>query len=182
MMFAVLFGLSMDYEVFLMTHIREHWKESGDPHEAVYDGLDSTARVITSAALIMVSVFLAFVINGDPTIKQFGLGMAVAVGVDATVVRCLLVPAIKSLLGHAGWWMPKWLDRATPAFSIEGGEYFADLEAKQAAQTADGPRASGESQEPVPEPEETGASEEEVEPDEPNSEQPEKTGKPPVVG
>jgi RND superfamily putative drug exporter len=73
MMFAILFGLSMDYEVFLMTHVREQYKETGDPHEAVVHGLAATARVITSAAMIMVSVFLAFVINGDPTVKQFGL-------------------------------------------------------------------------------------------------------------
>jgi len=135
MMFAVLFGLSMDYEVFLMTHVREHWKETGDPHEAVIHGLASTARVITSAAMIMVSVFLAFVVNGDPTIKQFGLGMAVAIGVDATVVRCLLVPAIMSLLGYAGWWMPGWLERVTPAFSIEGNEFFEEMEAASADPT-----------------------------------------------
>jgi uncharacterized membrane protein YdfJ with MMPL/SSD domain len=134
MMFAILFGLSMDYEVFLMTHVREQWKETNDPHEAVVHGLASTARVITSAAMIMVSVFLAFVINGDPTVKQFGLGMAVAVAVDATVVRCVLVPAIMSLLGSSGWWLPKWMDRATPKFSIQGNEWFAEHEtpAKQA--------------------------------------------------
>src|SRR5829696_1352723 len=128
MMFAILFGLSMDYEVFLMTHVREQWKETNDPHEAVVHGLASTARVITSAAMIMVSVFLAFVINGDPTVKQFGLGMAVAVAVDATVVRCVLVPAIMSLLGSSGWWLPKWMERATPKFSIEGNEWFAEHE------------------------------------------------------
>ena len=142
MMFAVLFGLSMDYEVFLMTHVREEWKETGNPHEAVVHGLASTARVITSAAMIMVSVFLAFVINGDPTIKQFGLGMAAAVAVDATVVRCLLVPAIMSLLGEAGWWLPKWLDRALPNFSIEGEEFFDGLDRASAAP---------ERPEPVPE-------------------------------
>ena len=128
MMFAILFGLSMDYEVFLMTHVREQYKETGDPHEAVVHGLAATARVITSAAMIMVSVFLAFVINGDPTVKQFGLGMAVAVAVDATVVRCVLVPAIMSLLGSAGWYFPKWLERVTPQFSIEGDEWFAQHE------------------------------------------------------
>ena len=129
MMFAILFGLSMDYEVFLMTHVRESWKQTADAHEAVVHGLATTARVITSAALIMVSVFAAFVINGDPTVKQFGLGMAAAVAVDATVVRCLLVPAIMSLLGRAGWWMPDWMDRATPELSIEGDEWFAEREA-----------------------------------------------------
>jgi RND superfamily putative drug exporter len=76
----------------------------------------------------MVSVFLAFVINGDPTVKQFGLGMAAAVAVDATIVRCVLVPAIMSLLGSAGWWLPKWMERATPKFSIEGNEWFAEHE------------------------------------------------------
>ena len=134
MMFAILFGLSMDYEVFLMTHVREQFEETGDPHEAVVHGLASTARVITSAAMIMVSVFLAFVINGDPTVKQFGLGMAVAVAVDATVVRCVLVPAIMALLGSAGWWMPKWLERATPKISIEGDEWFAEHEAPSTPQ------------------------------------------------
>ena len=127
MMFAILFGLSMHYEVFLMTHVREQWKETNDPHEAIVHGLASTARVITSAAMIMVSVFLAFVVNGDPTVKQFGLGMAVAV--DATVVRCVLVPAIMSLLGSSGLWLPKWMESATPKFSIEGNEWFAEHEA-----------------------------------------------------
>ena len=136
MMFAILFGLSMDYEVFLMTHVREQWQETGDPHEAVVHGLATTARVITSAAMIMVSVFLAFVINGDPTVKQFGLGMAVAVAVDATVVRCVLVPAIMALLGRAGWWFPKWLDRITPNLSIEGEEWFAERDRKAAEEKA----------------------------------------------
>jgi RND superfamily putative drug exporter len=135
MMFAILFGLSMDYEVFLMTHVREQYKETGDPHEAVVHGLATTGRVITSAAMIMVSVFLAFVINGDPTVKQFGLGMAVAVAVDATVVRCVLVPAIMALLGSACWWFPKWLERATPNFSIEGDEWFAEQDSASSTQT-----------------------------------------------
>lgn len=143
MMFAVLFGLSMDYEVFLMTHVREEWKASGHPHEAVVHGLASTARVITSAAMIMVAVFLAFVLNGDPTIKQFGLGMAAAVAVDSTVVRCLLVPAIMSLLGKAGWWLPGWMERALPNFSIEGEAFFDGLEKASVAPA---------SAEPVPEP------------------------------
>ena len=138
MMFAILFGLSMDYEVFLMTHVRERWLATDDAHRAVIDGLAGTARVITSAALIMVSVFCAFLLNGDPNIKQFGLGMAAAVAVDATVVRCLLVPAIMSLLGRAGWWLPGWLDRGLPHLSIEGEEYFAEREAA-AARTEKGP-------------------------------------------
>ena len=97
MMFAILFGLSMDYEVFLMTHIKEAWERTRDNTQAVIDGVAHTGRVITSAALIMVSVFFAFVINGDPTVKQFGVGMGVAVAVDATLVRCLLVPAVMTL-------------------------------------------------------------------------------------
>ena len=96
------------------------------------DGLARTARVITSAALIMVSVFCAFLLNGDPNIKQFGLGMAAAVAVDATIVRCLLVPAIMTLLGRAGWWLPRWLDHGLPQLTIEGEEYFAEREAAAA--------------------------------------------------
>jgi putative drug exporter of the RND superfamily len=130
MMFAILFGLSMDYEVFLMTHVRERWASTGDPHRAVIDGLAGTARVITSAALIMVSVFCAFILNGDPNIKQFGLGLAAAVAVDATVVRCLLVPAVMSFLGGAAWKLPHWLERALPRISIEGEEFFAERDAR----------------------------------------------------
>lgn len=136
MMFAILFGLSMDYEVFLMTHTRERWQATGDPHEAVVDGLAGTARVITSAALIMVSVFCAFVINGDPNVKQFGVGMAAAVAVDATIIRCALVPAVMTLLGRTGWWMPSWLDRSLPHLSIEGEEWFAQRDAAAARAAA----------------------------------------------
>jgi uncharacterized membrane protein YdfJ with MMPL/SSD domain len=118
-------------------------KETNDPHEAVVHSLASTAYVITSAAMIMVSVFLAFVINGDPTVKQFGLGMAVAVALDATVVRCVLVPAIMSLLGSSGWWLPKWMERATLKLSIEDNEWFAEHETPANAQ-ADGLQANPE--------------------------------------
>jgi len=114
MMFAILFGLSMDYEVFLMTNMREAWRSGGDARGAVIDGLARTGRVITSAALIMVAVFLAFVLNANPTVKQFGLGMAAAVAVDATIVRCLMVPAIMTLLGPRGWWLPARLGRLLP--------------------------------------------------------------------
>ena len=145
MMFAILFGLSMDYEVFLMSHVRERWERTGDPHRAVVEGLAGTGRVITSAALIMVSVFCAFIISGDPNIKQFGLGMAAAVAVDATVVRCVLVPAIMSLLGRAGWWLPGWLERGMPHLSIEGEEYFARRDAAAAAAQA----ASSEDERPA---------------------------------
>jgi RND superfamily putative drug exporter len=119
MMFAILFGLSMDYEVFLLSRIREDYQESGDNLESVVNGLASTARVITSAALIMISVFLAFVPNPNPTVKMFGLGLAVAVFIDATIVRLVLVPATMELLGDANWWLPKWLDRILPKIEIE---------------------------------------------------------------
>jgi RND superfamily putative drug exporter len=136
MMFAILFGLSMDYEVFLMSHVREAWQRRGDNHDAVVEGIATTGRVITSAALIMVSVFFAFILNGDPTVKQFGVGMGVAVAVDATLVRCLLVPAVMVLVGRANWWFPHWLDRLVPNVSIEGEEWFRkrDEEARLAAE------------------------------------------------
>ena len=97
--------------------------------------------MITSAALIMVSVFFAFIINGDPTVKQFGVGMGVAVAVDATLVRCLLVPAVMVLLGRANWWFPRWLDRIVPNFSIEGEEWFRERDAAVSAPPAPRPRA-----------------------------------------
>ena len=125
LMFAILFGLSMDYEVFLLTQIKEHYEESKRPTRAVIEGLTNTGRVITSAALIMVCVFTSFVLNGDPVVKQFGVGLAVAIAIDATLVRCLLVPAVMTLLGRASWWMPAWLGRRLPRISIEGEEYFA---------------------------------------------------------
>jgi putative drug exporter of the RND superfamily len=125
LMFAILFGLSMDYEVFLLTQIKEHYDESKRPTRAVIDGLANTGRVITSAALIMVCVFTGFVLNGDPVVKEFGVGLAVAIAIDATVVRCLLVPAVMTLLGRAAWWMPAWLGRRLPRISVEGEDYFA---------------------------------------------------------
>ena len=124
-MFAVLFGLSMDYEVFLVSQIEEHVHAGEDNRSSVVSGLVTSARVITAAALIMVFVFGSFVLNGDPTIKQFGVGLAVAVVLDATVVRCLLVPALMLLMGKVNWWMPGWLERVVPHVSIEGGEFFA---------------------------------------------------------
>jgi RND superfamily putative drug exporter len=138
MMFAILFGLSMDYEVFLMTHVREAWQRTHDNREAVVTGIATTGRVITSAALIMVSVFFAFIINGDPTVKQFGVGMGVAVAVDATLVRCLLVPAVMVLAGKANWWFPRLLERTVPNFSIEGEEWFRAHDAAAARDAASG--------------------------------------------
>ena len=121
-MFAVLFGLSMDYEVFLLSRVREAFVESGDSHSSVVEGLGATARVITSAALIMISVFGAFVFGADPLMKMFGLGLTVAVLIDASLVRMVLVPATMSLLGNANWWLPRWLDRILPNVDLEGGE------------------------------------------------------------
>ena len=108
-MFAILFGLSMDYEVFLLSRIREEYLVTGDNTRSVVAGIASTGRVITSAALIMVSVFLGFVLDADPTTKMFGLGLATAILVDATVVRLVLVPAVMTLLGDRNWWAPRWL-------------------------------------------------------------------------
>ncbi|MGN6254313.1 MAG: MMPL family transporter [Solirubrobacterales bacterium] len=137
LMFAILFGLSMDYEVFLLTQMREHFQEYGDERRAVVEGLANTGRVITSAAAIMVCVFTSFVLNGNPVVKEFGVGLAVAIAIDSTLVRCLLVPAVMVLLGKRVWWLPRWLDRALPHISIEGEEYFAarDAEKAQAAPT-----------------------------------------------
>jgi putative drug exporter of the RND superfamily len=119
-MFAILFGLSMDYEVFLLSRIREEYNQSHDNTESVIVGITTTARVITCAALIMVSVFISFVFGGEPTIKMFGIGLSTAVLVDATIIRLVLVPATMKLLGNANWWFPKWLDRLLPNVDIEG--------------------------------------------------------------
>jgi RND superfamily putative drug exporter len=120
MMFAIVFGLSMDYEVFLLSRMKEHYDKSRNNALAVADGLAATARVITAAALIMVCVFLSFVIGDDRSLKMFGLGLAIAVAVDATVVRMLLVPATMELLGDRNWWIPKWIDRILPNIDVEG--------------------------------------------------------------
>jgi putative drug exporter of the RND superfamily len=135
-MFAVLFGLSMDYEVFLVSQIEEHVHEGQDNKTSVISGLVTSARVITSAALIMVFVFGSFVLNGDPTIKQFGVGLAVAVILDATVVRCLLVPALMVVIGKLNWYMPRWLDKIVPQLSIEGAEFFKQRDVARAGQPA----------------------------------------------
>ena len=134
-MFAILFGLSMDYEVFLVSQIEEHVHEGQDNRTSVVSGLVTSARVITAAAAIMVFVFGSFLLNGDPTVKQFGVGLAVAVLLDATVVRCLLVPALMILVGKWNWYMPGWLDRVVPRLEIEGGEFFAERDREAAAAT-----------------------------------------------
>jgi len=129
LMFAILFGLSMDYEVFLLTQMREHYGEDEDEKRAVIEGLANTGRVITSAAAIMVCVFTSFVLNGNPVVKEFGVGLAVAIAIDSTLVRCLLVPAIMVLLGRQAWWLPRWMDRWVPHISIEGERFFAERDA-----------------------------------------------------
>ena len=120
LMFAILFGLSMDYEVFLLSRVREEYLLSHDNTESVATGIATTGRVITSAALIMISVFLSFVLGDNPTVKMIGIGLATAVFVDATVIRMVLVPATMKLLGDANWWLPRWLDRILPNLDIEG--------------------------------------------------------------
>jgi RND superfamily putative drug exporter len=119
-MFAVLFGLSMDYEVFLLSRVREEYVRTGDNRTAVADGLANTARVITAAAAIMVTVFGAFVLEDAVFLKLAGLGLATAVLVDATIVRMILVPATMELLGDRNWWLPRWLDRLLPHLDVEG--------------------------------------------------------------
>jgi RND superfamily putative drug exporter len=119
MMFAILFGLSMDYEVFLISRIREEYLKHGDTRRAVADGLAKTARVITAAAAIMVVVFLAFVTAPDVFLKLFGIGLASAIFLDATVVRMVLVPAVMQLLGKRNWWIPDWLERILPRLDVE---------------------------------------------------------------
>ncbi|KKL14599.1 hypothetical protein LCGC14_2514040, partial [marine sediment metagenome] len=126
LVFAVVFGLSMDYEVFLLSRIRERYEETGDNRIAVTEGLASSARIITSAALIMVAVFAVFVGTGVEAIKEIGLGNAVAIAIDATLVRLILVPAIMTLLGDWNWWLPKWLERILPEISPEPAKRAAD--------------------------------------------------------
>ena len=120
MLFAIVFGLSMDYEVFLLSRVKEEYDRTGDNASAVADGLTATARVITAAALIMVCVFAAFVLGHDRQLKLFGLGLALAVFIDATLVRMVLVPATMELLGNRNWWIPAWINRILPKIDVEG--------------------------------------------------------------
>jgi RND superfamily putative drug exporter len=120
MLFAIVFGLSMDYEVFLLSRVREEWLRTGDARTSVADGLAATARVITAAAAIMIVVFGSFLLETDRIVKLMGFGLALAVFLDATVVRMLLVPATMELLGARNWWLPRWLDRLLPTINVEG--------------------------------------------------------------
>ncbi len=131
-MFPILFGLSMDYEVFLISRIREEYDRIGDNTEAVARGMAGTGRVITSGALIMIAVFLAFVASPVPSLKMLGLGLATAVLVDATLVRMVLVPATMALLGKANWWLPAWLDRILPRLGVESPTIVEPLRAQTA--------------------------------------------------
>jgi len=119
MTFAIVFGLSMDYEMFLMSRVREEWLRTGDASLAVRNGLATTGRVITAAALIMIVVFTAFALTPERVIKEFGLGLAMAVLLDALVIRCLLVPALMQVVGEKAWWAPRWLERRMPHLAIE---------------------------------------------------------------
>ena len=120
MMFAIVFGLSMDYEVFLLSRVKEEYDRTGDPRTSVADGLAATAHVITAAAAIMIVVFGAFLLEDNRVIKLFGVGLAAAVLLDASLVRMLLVPATMELLGDKNWWLPAWLDRILPRLNVEG--------------------------------------------------------------
>ena len=119
-MFAIVFGLSMDYEIFLLSRVKEAWDRTRNHHEAVASGLASTDRVISCAALIMIAVFLSFVTSSEVVIKQLSIGLAASILIDATVVRLVLVPAVMYLLGTATWWLPKWLGRLLPSLNVEG--------------------------------------------------------------
>ncbi len=140
MMFAILFGLSMDYEVFLLSRVREEYLRTGDNTTAVADGLAATAKVITAAALIMTAVFGAFILDPQIFLKIIGIGMAAAVVIDATIIRLVLVPATMELLGDKNWWMPAWLDRIVPHLDIEG-DIEGAIEARPAEPRTRPPRA-----------------------------------------
>ncbi len=119
-MFAILFGLSMDYNVFLLSRIREAYFEGDSPAESVVHGLSRIAKVILVAGLVMASVFLAFIAGSDVIVKMFGLGLGVAILIDVLIVRMIVSPALMTLLGDRAWWLPDWLDRSLPDVSLEG--------------------------------------------------------------
>jgi RND superfamily putative drug exporter len=135
MLFAVVFGLSMDYQVFLVTRIHEEWLKTGDNQLAVRNGLATTGKTITAAALIMILVFGSFILGGERVIKEFGLGLAGGVLVDAIVIRMAIVPSLLTLLGKVNWWFPGWLDRVLPDIGVEHAD--GDLDSvEQAASEA----------------------------------------------
>jgi RND superfamily putative drug exporter len=132
MMFAILFGLSMDYQVFLLSRVREEIDAGASARQAVIKGLAGTGKVIGAAAAIMVAVFASFILNGDPTVKEFGVGLASAILI-AGVMVCVLLPAIMLLMGERTWWLPRWLDRILPKIALEGEEQSHSAPAESAA-------------------------------------------------
>ena len=151
MMFAIVFGLSMDYEVFLLSRIKEEYERSGDARNSVADGLAATARVITAAAAIMVVVFGSFLLEDGRVVKVFGTGLAVAVLLDATLVRMLLVPATMELLGERNWWIPRWLDRVLPRLHVEGAPDHEEQLSRARADNRESSRdAAGEGEPEAP--------------------------------
>jgi len=139
MLFAILFGLSMDYEVFLISRIREEWLKTGDNRTAVRNGLAATGKTITAAALIMILVFGSFILGGIRVIKEFGLGLSAGILIDAVLIRMAIVPALMFMMGKANWWFPRWLDRLLPGVSVD-----PELHAGQAPPGAQPPTPSAE--------------------------------------
>ena len=135
MMFAILFGLAMDYQVFLLSRVREEIDAGKSPRQAVIDGLAGTGKVIASAAAIMVAVFASFILNGDPTVKEFGVGLASAILIAGSMV-CVLLPAVMVLMGHRTWWLPRRLDRVLPHISVEGEQHPSPTDPSPAPQPA----------------------------------------------
>jgi RND superfamily putative drug exporter len=141
--FAIVFGLSMDYEVFLLSRVHEAWLQTRDPHRAVAIGIGSTARVITTAAAIMVVVFSSFVGSSNPVVKMLAIGMAFAVLIDASIVRMISVPSVMSLLGAQAWWMPKFLEPVVPHLQLEGGDMPPEAPAAAPSQATGSRGSSG---------------------------------------
>ena len=141
LVFCIVFGLSMDYEVFLLSRVHEAWLETGDAHRAVAIGIGATARVITTAAAIMIVVFTSFVISPDPTVKMLAIGMAFAVLIDASLVRMALVPSIMSLLGSRAWWLPRWMEPVVPHLQLESSPDTEEAAPEPALTSAPGPSA-----------------------------------------
>jgi RND superfamily putative drug exporter len=142
MLFAILFGLSMDYEVFLISRIHEEWLKSGDNKTAVRNGLAATGKTITAAALIMILVFGSFILGGERVIREFGLGLAAGILVDAMVIRMAIVPAVMFLLGRSNWWFPKGLDRVLPRLSVDPDSVHNDYAQANVSDEQDSETAS----------------------------------------
>jgi putative drug exporter of the RND superfamily len=144
MMFAILFGLSMDYEVFLISRVHEEWLKSSDNRIAIRNGLAATGKTITAAALIMILVFGAFIFGGQRVIKMFGLGLAAGILVDAVLIRLAIVPSVMFLLGRSNWWFPKRLDRVLPRFGVDPASVMLSGELANRIAPADAPGAQAE--------------------------------------